>query len=83
MNISHSPPTVQLLVIPAYPYTRVLYLPVFYVHFMLLTYEPADSIDSTFQELLQSISCGQMDSVLKEDVKIFADYKLMILCVNF
>ena len=28
MNISHSPPTVQSLVIPAYPYTRVLYLPV-------------------------------------------------------
>ena len=27
MNISHGPPTVQSLVIPAYPYTRVLYLP--------------------------------------------------------
>ena len=27
MNISHNPPTVQSLVIPAYPYTRVLYLP--------------------------------------------------------
>ena len=27
MNISHSPPTVQSLVIPAYLYTRVLYLP--------------------------------------------------------
>ena len=35
------------------------------------------------QEFLQSISCGQMDSVLKEDVKISADCKLMILCLNF
>ena len=36
-----------------------------------------------FQELLQSISCGQIDSILKEDVKIFSNCKLMILCLSF
>ena len=36
-----------------------------------------------FQELFQSISCGQIDSILKEDVKLFANCKLMILCLSF
>ena len=30
-----------------------------------------------------SISCSQIDSILKEHVKIFADCKLMILCLSF
>ena len=31
--------------------------------------------DTLFQELLQSISFGQIDSILKEDIKIFARLK--------
>ena len=65
---------------------------VFYVPSMFLMYEPADSIDSTIfiylvnsrgQSVSRASSKHQMNSVLKEDVKIFADYKLMILCLNF
>ena len=37
-----------------------------------------------FQELLQIISCGQTDPILKEDVKMFANpARLMILCLSF
>ena len=63
---------------------------------MLLMYErlPADSIDSTIfiylvnsrgQPVSRASSKHQMrsdDSILKEDVKIFADNNLMILCLN-
>ena len=54
----------------------------FYVPGMFLMYEPADNIDSTIfiylvnsrgQSVSRASCCGQMDSVLKEDVNIFAD----------
>ena len=39
--------------------------------------------DDLFRKLCQSISCGQIDSIVKEDVQIFADCELITLCLSF